>query len=528
MVSRVWLFALVLVVPLVGFGVAEAIQAHFDSELRSVIRGQHPDASDAKLAEITVDRLCQAPDSEIRELCDTNSNLNLMSNAAVGAGLAGLALLLAIRLAGSLARSSRNLLLLVFKPGLYLTILVLIGLVVVHAAIAMAAIYYGESALVNRIHVGIIGAIGLGAGAGVLAMAGSAFSVVKKAHTLVIGQALSRDEAPQLWQQIESTAKKLDALHPQHLVVGLDPNFFVTEADVTCLNGKLSGRTLYCSLPLARILSADEFTSVIGHELGHFKGNDTKFSERFYPIYRGTAESLGSLQAVGGDGARSFALLPAIAILSYFLECFSVAESRLSRDRELEADKAGASVTSAATIASALVKIHAFSGIWQGLQEAAVNALKEGRVFVNASKTYAEAVVRSAAPEALEGIATTHMSHPTDSHPPLSVRLQSLQRTISDVSASALNVTPNETATTHILDIESREEEISQAYQLILARRLGIDLEAGGSPEAVAPVSQPPTSPAERSGAALQPCRSCGTLTIGTLCPSCAPPRSGV
>lgn len=477
MVSRVWLFGLLLIVPLIGFGVAEAIQAHFNSELRSVLREQYPEAGEDKLAQVTVDRLCEEPDTEVRELCDINSNLNLMSRGALGAGTVGLALLLIIRLAGGLARNSRSLLVALFKPGLYLTVVVLIGLILVHAAVAMAAIYYGESALINRIHVGIIGAIGLGAAAGVLAMARGAFSLVRKAQTFVIGHALPRDEARRLWKQVDDTADQLGALRPQHLVVGLDPNFFVTEANVTCLNGTLTGRTLYCSLPLCRILSTGELTSVLGHELAHFKGMDTKFSERFYPIYRGTASSLASLQAAGGEGAGTIALFPALAVLSYFLESFAVAESRLSRERELAADKAGAAVTSPRVIATALVKIHAFTGLWNGLQQAAANALQEGKVFINASKVYAEACGGNATPKTLEGIADTYMSHPTDSHPPLSLRLQSLHASILEVSGDALAVPPTEAAISFIPNYEEKEEEISQAYQLILARNLGIDLD---------------------------------------------------
>lgn len=221
-------------------------------------------------------------------------------------------------------------------------------------------------------------------------------------------------------------------------------------------------------------------TSIIGHELGHFKGQDTKFSRRFYPIYRGTASSLAALEAAAGEGARSIPLLPALAVFSYFLECFSVAESRLSRDRELAADQAGSSLTSSRTMAVALVTLHALMGMWQGLQEAAANALRQGKAFVNASRTYADAVGQSAVPEALQGIAEVHLSHPTDSHPPLSVRLQSLQVGLNDVATDALAVTPAEAAITLISDAEKLEEEISEAYQVLLARQLGIDLEEAG------------------------------------------------
>src|SRR5205809_564639 len=184
----------------------------------------------------------------------------------------------------------------------------------IHGALAIGAIYYGESALVGRIHIGIIAAIGLGALGGVVVIARNVFSLVRRAQTFVIGVAVSRSEAPQLWNRVEEIAQRLGALHPRSIVVGLDPNFFVTEATVICLSGEPSGRTLYCSLPLCRILSTGEFSAVVGHELGHFKGLDTKFSQSFYPIYRGTASSIASLQETGGEGSASIALLPAVAI----------------------------------------------------------------------------------------------------------------------------------------------------------------------------------------------------------------------
>lgn len=274
--SRVWLFGLILGIPLIAFAVAEGIQAHFNSELRTALRQRYPNADPTAISNFTVDRLCQHPEPAFREICATNANLNLMSNAALGAGAVGLALLLIIRLAGDSARNSRKLLLFLFKPGLYLTPLMLIVLILVYAALAMGAIYYGESVLIGRIHVRIIGVIGLGAPlVGVFVLARSVFSLIKKAQTSVIGTAMSRDEAPKLWGMVAQLSDKLGALRPENIVVGLDPKFFVTEADVLCLSGNLSGRTLYCSLPLSRILSTAEFSSVIGHELGHFRGLDT-------------------------------------------------------------------------------------------------------------------------------------------------------------------------------------------------------------------------------------------------------------
>lgn len=402
-----------------------------------------------------------------------------MSAVALWTGGIGLALLLAIRLAGTAARSNRQLLVSLFEPGLYFTAIVLIGLTVVHAAIAMGVIYYVASAGNGRVPVQLIALIGIGAVIGIVVLIRNLFSLVCKAQTIVIGKQITHNDAPALWEQVDKTAKELGSLTPERIVVGLEPNFFVTEADVVCLDVTLSGRTLYCSLPLCRILNQEEFTAIIGHELGHYKGLDTQFSQKFFPIYRGTISSIASLQETGSERpSMMIARLPAIAVLSYFLESFSVAESNISRIRELEADQQGAKVTNELTLASALVKLHAFAGAWEDVRNAAISAVHEGKVFVNASKTYSEIVSALATPDAFKNIAETGLAHPTDSHPPLAVRLEALNLRIEDVSESALAVQPIAASINFIAKADGIEQEISGAYQALLVREYGIDLDS--------------------------------------------------
>jgi hypothetical protein len=258
-------------------------------------------------------------------------------------------------------------------------------------------------------------------------------------------------------------------------VIGLDPTFFVTEADVVTPSGTLTGRTLFCSLPLARILTDQEFLAIVGHELGHFRGDDTKFSERFYPIYRGTTTAIESLQTTGDEGLGAVVLLPAIAVFHFFLERFAVAENRHSRTRELLADKAGADASSSRAMATALVKVHAFAGLWRTVQQASVSALREGYVYKNASAMFTESVGNSANRAILEGLAESHSTHPTDSHPPLAVRLASLGIDLESVAAESLNVRPIQCAAHLIQDAEAQEEDLSETYQLLLARTLGLE-----------------------------------------------------
>jgi Zn-dependent protease with chaperone function len=234
---------------------------------------------------------------------------------------------------------------------------------------------------------------------------------------------------------------------------------------------------------LSRILRTEEFIGIIGHELGHFKGEDTKFSQQFFPIYRGTVNSIAALQHSGGQGSGVIALLPAIALFSYFLECFSVAESKISRDRELIADRAGVEVSSVHAMATALVKVHAFAGIWEQVQNGAASLLSQGKGWLNASKTFAGAVVRAARPEALENVATTEMPHPTDSHPPLSVRLQALGLPLASLVQDALVVEPADAAINLVDEPEKIEQEVNDTYHSILRKYLPGQVEQG-QPEA--------------------------------------------
>lgn len=189
-----------------------------------------------------------------------------------------------------------------------------------------------------------------------------------------------------------------------------------------------------------------------------------------------------------------------------------MAERRLGRDREFAADKAGASVTDPRVMAAALVKVHAYSDVWDELQQAAAEAMKEGRMFVNLSQTYAEMIAGGATPAVFDGIADRHLSHPTDSHPPLSARLESLRVGLASVADQALVVAPPHTAAGLVENIEKLEQEISDAYQLLLARQLGIDLTAG--------TERAKSSPAS----AIARCRQCGMKVLPLAderCPSC-------
>jgi len=278
---------------------------------------------------------------------------------------------------------------------------------------------------------------------------------------------------------------------------------------------------MYISTPLCRILTVDELSGVIAHELGHFKGSDTKFSLKFYPIYRGAFDSLQNVaQAAAHSDRGAIALIPAIYMLSFFLECFSGAENKISREREIAADAVAAETVGAANIAVALVKIVAFTGVWDQLTAVMQASLKKGtitfndkeydaqRFFSNVSNIFLYMVANSAEPQAFDGLDAKRIPHPTDSHPPLSVRLAALKKALPEIQPEALNISPEPPSSSVIDKLDDLEVELSMVQQLLLN-----------------PKQQPNSDvkePAPSIG--IRECPSCRTKVIPTgegLCPAC-------
>jgi Zn-dependent protease with chaperone function len=297
-----------------------------------------------------------------------------------------------------------------------------------------------------------------------------AFRLAQRAHANVLGKAVTTQDQPQLWQTVTAIAHKLSARMPTRIVLGIEPNFYVTAADVSVFPGGKthSGETLYISLPVLRMLTPEEFHAVIGHELGHFKGDDTKYSLKFYPIYAGTARAIGELS--GGEGASQLALLPALATLSFFLEQFSKAESGIGRQREFEADKVGASASSGAALGVALLKIGAVAPMWVSVKKAMIDALSEGKIYTNVSEFYWNVAKSAVTPEIIYEVGAQAITHPTDTHPTTADRIQALGHSVKTLQGLALDFEKSPSAATVVGSLEEIEKEISDfEHQVLVA-----------------------------------------------------------
>jgi Peptidase family M48 len=177
------------------------------------------------------------------------------------------------------------------------------------------------------------------------------------------------------------------------------------------------------------LLDRDETAAIIGHELGHFCGADTQYSERFLPIYAGIRRSLDTVTRAGTtkQGDLDPMMLPAHALGNWCMDRFHEAVMHWSRIREFEADKIGSTIAGTQASASALVRtlanlapIHTvFARVRTNPRTAPEDLVQEvRRVAAQDGTTDPDLNVES------------QRAHPTDSHPPTAERLLAFGETL--------------------------------------------------------------------------------------------------
>lgn len=242
----------------------------------------------------------------------------------------------------------------------------------------------------------------------------------------IFGTSLTEAQAPALWARVRGLATRLDALLPDHIVVGYLDGFYVTSSDVELSPSgqRLQGRTLYAPLPLLALLDAREADAVIGHELAHFSGQDTDYSIRFMPIYDGAWRSVGVLgERMEGGFLQGLLTMPAYGLAVHFMQCFDRAVSHWSRNRELLADATAARLEGAQAVVDSLVRTTALGAVveaclddWCQQPEAWPEDVLQALLHRLATQP----------PRLPEGELDTQLPHPSDTHPPTIQRIQAL------------------------------------------------------------------------------------------------------
>jgi hypothetical protein len=193
----------------------------------------------------------------------------------------------------------------------------------------------------------------------------------------------------------------------------------VTEHSVKVSESVYQGRTLFISLSLLKMLTRGEAEAVLAHELAHFSGEDTLYSQRISPLLGKYVHYLEALH----QGSIS---LPVFYFMLFFWNIYQLALGKLRRAREFRADRIGAEFTSPREASQALVKITAYCRYRQQVQKKlfeqtqTVDSMDVSRRIATGFPDFMTACVTGTE---LEDADTPH---PFDSHPGLASRIENL------------------------------------------------------------------------------------------------------
>jgi Zn-dependent protease with chaperone function len=462
---------MLIVIPVFGFSVSYWVIGTFNDQLDIGV-----DIGDICSMSLGADL------DSLGDFCRTTYQpIAWMQSASIASAIVAIVLLLSYSGLSKFAGKNRKRIATIFPTLVTISLIVLSGQTLIQGAILTYGAYVAESTAIGRVHFVAIGIIGLGALLSSLLLIVSTFKLSKKQSQFVMGESLNSSEHDELKTLVDDVAQILGAVVPSNIVVGLDPNFWVTNAEVNTGKERLQGESLYLSLPLMRILTKDELKAIIGHELGHFRGDDTYYSLRFAPVYAGLNAALSSMTDSENESG-SIATFPAVALLNYMKSAFHQNISVINREREHEADLSATEVAPPEALATALLKLGLYADAWNRLTSETIERMQRGKITTNLSKIFQSAskydVNKDSIPEVIGSIASQTISHPTDSHPTTSNRISALGLSIKDIDVTKL-VAPLDSSISLINSVDEFEERLTLRQQQLYVA-LGVKRESEG------------------------------------------------
>ncbi|MBI5771840.1 MAG: M48 family metallopeptidase [Verrucomicrobia bacterium] len=393
----------------------------------------------ARFAQIDFHAVCRAPRPGFEKLRASFAQSGIAANFTrlrwgLGLATALMAILLgafgAVTLLNRRARRSRDALIGAYQLSWKIAMAAAVADVVLLAPLLTYASYEITVLLADQYYPKLIIALAIGGGYALWHSAKILLARVPMEFTEGMARSVTPAEAPELWAAVRTAAARLHTAPPDHIVVGMQLNFYVTELAVNHGTGRAEGRTLYLSHPALAHLAPDEVLAIIGHELGHFIGDDTRLTREFYPLRHKANATMFALAQSGWVG------WPSCQLLNFFGWSFAQTEQETSRQRELLADKKAAELTSPAIAARALVKIHVLIEAFQRQLHDTVTGGTASPLEVSLRSVVRAKLLPQ--PEFWTELFDKAAPHPLDSHPTLLVRLASLGQAIGPDEARAM------------------------------------------------------------------------------------------
>lgn len=335
--------------------------------------------------------------------------------------------------------------------------------VLAQGALAVWLSYWMTALWLGRYYPKLIGIVGVLAAVALFMVVAAIFRRPAMGFE-VEAEVLEEAQAPELWAHVRRMCERLGTPPPDHILAGIDANFFVTESEVQVAGRVLTGRTLYVSVSLLRLLQRSEADAVLAHEMGHLLGGDTGHGKRLAPML---AHFGHYLQALRGGGLT----LPIFHFMLAYRGLFELSLGRSRRESELAADRLAASITSGRDIAQSLVKVGAYASFRDRVESALFARDEQQQSVAIAQRValgFAEYAVSDTVQVDLHGSVTPH---PFDSHPQLSARLENVGVQLKPADVSRVLLEPVTSSWVEaIVEADALEARLWGAYEARFAQ----------------------------------------------------------
>lgn len=411
------LAGVLLVIPVLAFAVSLYYEVTIDLQLQSELRSVYPEVPESRILQVTTEEVLFHPETYgAVEFTPEVYLFVVMKYTSVGSALLGLLLIAAIVCLSLAAQKSRDWLARLFPWTAGGAAVAGAVATVVNGLLLVAALYYGEAALIGSVHYVIIGLAGIGALFGAVGIVTSLYAAFRPGTLEVNEEELSEDDP--VLREVRTVAEALSAPMPDAVLLGDSPTFYAYQGPFTTPQSHRTGRLLYLSRDLTQRLDSSELRAILAHEFAHFLGKDLDYTMRFSFGYRALGAAVEKLAEVG-DWTMALGRLPALYLLGFVLERFAKVERANSRERELEADRVAAETCGSREFAMGLTKVILFAPVLARARSRVTEEVPIAAAF--------EAVVSEQGESLWEDAASQRQAHPFDTHPSLAERLAPLK-----------------------------------------------------------------------------------------------------
>lgn len=390
--------------------------------------------------------------------------------ASLAALALGGAILLAICGLGALAFANRAAQLWSLVAGWRLLMLGSAAEVALQGAMCLWLSFWVTAFFFERYFIKLIAIAGIAVLLGVFVVVAAIFRR-PKLDNRVVGELVSEQDAPRLWRRVREIATLMKTAPPEHLVAGIDANFFVTESGLEVAGRRLTGRCLYVSIPLLKVLDRPQADAVLVHELAHFRGGDTRASAQLGPRLLQFDHYVHAM----ASGGLTRLVWPFMQLYRLILQA---ALSRDSRAREFKADRAAARLVTPQAVVEALVKVVAYANYRGVVEQGLFDSRKKLGGDLGMAASVAAGLQRYAHSEDFaDDIHEAHVPHPFDSHPPLEQRMRNVGFSLKPGEyGRTVSAPPQGTWAEDIASADAIEQRLWSAYEAAFARQHEISL----------------------------------------------------